>query len=122
MMWFSLTDNDGHFHHFHTLLSPGDRIRVTQGQSFGTYRIVSVDETKPGFTRVAPMLSGLAGAATAGELASVQIEDLDSSGGGGSGLVPPVTWGDLIGVTRADVDTQNIGLIPPVTWGELIGV
>ena len=133
MMWFSLTDNDGFFHHFHTLLSVGDRIRVTQGQSFGTYRITDVDETRPGFTRVAPMLSGLAGTAVAGELASVQIEDLDSSGGGAGGLVPPLAWGDLlfgagnytdegaVAEPSGEVD-RNLALVPPVTWGELIGI
>ena len=134
MMWFSLTDNDGHFHHFQNLLTPGDRIRVTQGQSFGTYRVTAVDDTKPGFTRVTPMLSGLAGAATAGELASVQIEDLDSSGQGPGGLVPPLAWGDLLfgpGGYDANgpIDTpveasseRNLALVPPVTWGELIGI
>ena len=93
-IWLSEEDIGGFSHDF-SFLSPGDRIKIVEDDSYGTYRVVSYDDTKPGgYVTVQPMLTALAGEISPGDVASVLIEDMDGSGGG---LVPPVTWGDLVG-------------------------
>ena len=128
-LWFDLVDNDGIPHDL-SFLTQGDRIRVFQGDSFGTYRVKNYSDTDPGKVYVEPMLTGLAGSVQDGELASITFEDLDGSGTGGpsNALTAPVRWGELIFGQAGSADafdgvelfnTTEV-LTAPVTWLELV--
>jgi hypothetical protein len=109
-IWFGAKDLDGVEHDF-SFLTENDRIRIVQGDSFGTYRVDSYDEANPGKVLVKPALIAFAGEVTVGDPAFVTMEDLDGSGSGGGGINVPSTRENAVMQVLPKSDTD-----PDLTW------
>ena len=104
-IWMNDEDQAGTTHNF-DFLDPGDRIRITQGDSFGSYRVLTRDDSKAGaYVTVVPVLTGLAGSVTRDENAALTLEDSNGSGsGGGGGSHTHSEYTKLLELTQAEYD------------------